>query len=370
MLVVGGYDTARVNGDWTTFPTFEGCPTCVVVSNMTYEYEGGSTSLMANSSDYLQVGLEPFTRTIDMPQYMWDKFREVSLGTYDADMGLLTYDVNNPPTGNITVTLSNGYKTKMLTQELFSKPRYYNEEGVYSIKNDSIIISTVTNTTDAGYVASWGMPYLTMNYLLMDHEKKQWKMAPAHRNDYGNNGGALISTICGPAIPGPTGNSSASATPTPHHHKSNVGAIVGGVIGGVLALALIICGIGYFFWRSQKKKRAAAQANQPPPGYQHSHHNAMSEAGDTRASIWTSTAPTEYSELASPPAENGFSPNPTVSGWLHKQGPIPEDVSEMPGSGKVKNADEDGQKPYMSATSGPMNDEPIEMPGDNHRHSK
>lgn len=163
LVVVGGYDTARVNGEWTTFPTFNKCPTCAVITNLTYEYEGGSTSLFANSSETLEVGLDPFVHGLELPQDIFDRFANASQATYNETLELLTYPVGTVG-GNISVTMSNGFKTTMVASELFTRPRTY-KEGVYSISDDNVTISVITNSTDAGYVASWGMPYLTMNYV-------------------------------------------------------------------------------------------------------------------------------------------------------------------------------------------------------------
>ena len=341
LLTIGGYDTARVDGEFTTFPTFDDCATCVVVKNITWVWEGGSTSLFANDSEILQIGLEPFTKSINLPQHMFEKFIEASLGTFDPDLELITYPVDAVPQGNITVTLSNGYETTILGDELFSKPRLYNENGTYEISNETVTIGLVNNLTTAGYVATWGMPYLTMNYLLMDHDHKKFKMAKAVRGDFGVSGGALISTICGPESV-PTGNNGTSNSPNinagsdKHSGGSDAGAIAGGVVGGILGLALIICGFGYLFWRANRKKKNQQQH----PEMQHQSHyggttaGARSDAGDARASIFTSTAPTEYSELASPQQQytsaNGSTQKmPSVNSWLMSQNSSDE-VSVFP----------------------------------------
>ena len=341
LLAIGGYDTARVDGEFTTFPTFDDCATCVQVKNITWLWEGGSTSLFSNDSQILQIGLDPFTKGINLPQDMFEKFIEASLGTFDADLSLITYPPDAVPQGNLSVTLSNGYETTVLGDELFSKPRLYNENGTYAVSNETVTIGLVTNLTSAGYVASWGMPYLTMNYLLMDHDHKEFKMAKAIRGDFGDSGGALISTICGPeSVPtgntGPANSSNVDTGSSKHSGGSNAGAIAGGVVGGLLGLALIICGFGYLFWRANRKKK---EQHHPEMQHQNSHYGgttagARSDAGDTRASIFTSTAPTEYSELASP-QQQYMSPNgstqkvPTVNNWLMSQNG-PDEVSKGP----------------------------------------
>jgi hypothetical protein len=355
LLVVGGYDTARVDGEFTTFPTFEDCATCLVANNITWIWEGGSTSLFANDSEILQIGLDPYQKGIDVPQHIYQKFLDATQGQYDPDLGLAIYDVNNPPRGNISVTLSNGYTTTILGDELFSKPRLYNNEtAIYEISNDTVTIGLVTNFTEPGYVASWGMPFLTMNYLLMDHDNQEFKMAKAVRGDYG----ALISTICGPEqVPtsAPTTADSSNSS-----GGSNTGVIAGSVVGGVLGLALIICGVGYFFWRQNRNRKQQRQSEMAQSsGYGGTTAGARSEAGDTRASIFTSN----YSELASP-EQKWASPNmPSVNNWLMGQkGGIPEDVSGL--NIDFVSSTNLIQQPYISATmNGP---EPLEMPGDHY----
>ncbi|RMZ84113.1 hypothetical protein DV738_g707, partial [Chaetothyriales sp. CBS 135597] len=328
LLVIGGYDRARVDGPWTVFPTYEGCPTCVTVVDITYVSEGGSTSLMANSNDYLDIGLEPFTSGLSLPQDMFESFAAATGATFDSTYQLLTYPIDDPPTGNLSVTFSDGYQTTIPSQELFLRPSTYDAEGIYTVINESILISATTNDTSPGYVASWGMPILTMNYILVDHEYQEWKIAPALREPASSIGSPLIATICASAP------SSSTTRPSPGP-KSHVGAIVGGVVGGVLGLALILLGFGYFFWRSKRKNRAAKQATQPtaPPAYApdqelNSPKPAVSEAGDPRTSVWTNSGTTEYSELASPPHHGSEFSQSSQQIGLHKQGTIHEEVRQ------------------------------------------
>ncbi|RMD42403.1 hypothetical protein DV735_g2693, partial [Chaetothyriales sp. CBS 134920] len=371
LLVIGGYDSARVAPPWTTFPTYENCPTCVTVVDMTYVWEEGSTSLLANSTDSLEIGLEPFSTGISLPQYMFDKFAAETDGTFDPSIGLLTYNIDSPPTGNISVTLSNGYQTTMINQEIFSKPRYYNSEGVFDIYDDSMLIALIGNNTTPGYVASWGMPFLTMNYILMDHENEEWNMAPAVRGPASLIGSPAITTICGPALPtssatsatsttssttsstsSRTQSSTSTASASAQAQKNNTGAIVGGVVGGVLGLALILLGFGYLFWRSRRKNKAAVQAPPPtePPAYAQNPDRyggvpkpVVSEVTDPRTSI---LAGSEFSELPSPPQHGSeFSQSSHVQGLLQKQDPI----------------DEQESTPFIGPTSGPI-DGPVELP--------
>jgi hypothetical protein len=292
LLTIGGYDRARVQGDLSTFQMFDDCPTCVVISEMTYDYPGGSSSLFPNSSETFDVSLEPFERGIQVPQDVFESFARASNGMWDSSLGLLTYSAANPPSGNISVTLSNGYTTIIPSEELFVMPRLYSEEGVYSISNDTIIISELANYTAPGYVASWGIPYLTMNYMVVDYDEGSFKMAPAFRESFGEDGGSVIENLCTPGI---------STTPSPSPAPSVIkhtptGAIAGGVVGGVGGLALI-AGLLYFvFFRKRKRSIAGFRQRGPASSLETSQmpwtgKPELSSSTDTRQPPSSETSP-------------------------------------------------------------------------------
>jgi hypothetical protein len=175
----------------------------------------------------------------------------------------LTYAAKDTPTGNLTVTLSNGYKISIPPEELFYVPRGYNDDGKYEVLDTTYKIAMMVNTTDDGYVKNWGIPFLTMNYVIGDYQRNQFKMAPAIRTDFsktGTAGSSLSNNLkasCDPttkstptptsgsdsdstdvSASGATGSSSSSnnnASSAADKDKAvNTGAIVGGVVGGVL----------------------------------------------------------------------------------------------------------------------------------------
>jgi hypothetical protein len=210
----------------------------------------------------LEIGLKPFLRKLQLPQDVFDNLIRVSNGTFNALLSLITYPRANPPDGNLTVTLQNGYTTVIPSSELFSLPRDYDSNGFYSIVDPEWVIAEATNGTDPRYVASWGIPYLTMNYLVVDYDRGTFQMAPAIRTDFSSaEAGALIKTVC-PPVP------TTSATPTPSKtappttttsvapvvHTNHTGAIAGGVVGGVVGLALIAGLLIFIFLR--RKRRA------------------------------------------------------------------------------------------------------------------
>ena len=232
---------------------------CVVITSLSYEDDTGSTNLFSNASESLQVALNSSQRVLSVPQNVWVNFKIATNGSYNASY--LSYASNAVPTVNVTVTLQNGYKTVIPAEELFSYPRTYNDEGQYDIIDDTHQISTFANTTNTGYVLEWGIPYMTMNYVIPDYKRSQFKMAPAIRTDFANQGaGYELHDSCDPvtkataaptriATARPAATSAAADTQT----STNVGAIVGGVVGGILGLTLIVRGLASLFHRSRRR---------------------------------------------------------------------------------------------------------------------
>ncbi|EXJ83737.1 hypothetical protein A1O1_07363 [Capronia coronata CBS 617.96] len=316
-LVIGGYDTTRVNGELTTFNARETCEMCVVVTELSWESDSGSQNLFSNSSESLQINLQPSERYIYVPQNVFDNLQTATEGVY-VDPYLAYASL---PTGNLSVTLQNGYKTTIPAEELFMYPRGYDDDGKYEVLDNSYMISMVLNTTNTGYVLDWGIPYLTMNYIIGDYKREQFKMAPAIRTDFSNQGGGYaMKASCDPTT-APT----APPTPKPssHHKSNNTGAIVGGVVGGVLGVLLIAGGVAVLFYRRRRRNRAAAaNGTYGAPGMTPMMtEGAMSPHGGStmeRYSQWTAVSPTDVgaSELGNNQKPGG---NVQVNQWLSSQ---------------------------------------------------
>ena len=137
LLVVGGYDTARVQGNLTTFDTFQNGATCLVVTNITYESVNGSTSLFSNSSETLEISLEPFERTLELPQNIFDNFARASNAFFNASLGLLTYPRANPPDGNQSL-----YRT--------ATPQSYRLRSCFRCQDSMIRMASTPSSTLTG----------------------------------------------------------------------------------------------------------------------------------------------------------------------------------------------------------------------------
>jgi hypothetical protein len=315
-LVLGGYDNTRFGSesDLVAFPVQSDCAGCVQVTGLSYDTLSGSTNLFANASETLQINLQPGSRVLYVTQDIFMRFANATNGTYDLGLENLRYPASDPPTGNLSVTLKNGYKTTIPAEELFVYPRLYNNTG-YSISNNTVLVAEVANQTNDGYVLDWGIPYLTMNYFIADYARSQIQLAPAIRTDFANQGGGyLLQAICDPSEPTSTTTSSKTATATAPamtsspatlapSKSSNTGAIVGGVVGGVLGLILIVGVLGLLFYRSRKRGGPTTTPADAESSTSRPHtHDGMSQLGgglSNRFSNSTATTPVDINELSS-----------------------------------------------------------------------
>jgi hypothetical protein len=266
LLVIGGWDTARVDGELTDMNYTDACPNCFIVDSLTYTApDGGSEDLI---TEPLGFQLESAIRTIWVPQDAYNRFTNFTGATPQAN-GSLTMPID-APLGNLTARLANGYESVIPADQLFTKPRDYNEKGEYEIYNHESTLVQLQNVTvpdDAVIFARGvlGLPFLSQNYVVMDHVKRQFRMGKAKRSDsnqvlLGAAPEVVIESIC-PDDDAPPSSSSGGGG------SSNAGAIAGGVVGGILGLALIAFAI--WFWRRRQRRATAAastKSNDNTPG--------------------------------------------------------------------------------------------------------
>jgi hypothetical protein len=212
-----------------------------------------------------QIALQPYARSITIPQSVWDVFTRVSNGTYDPSRGSLTWPTANRPSGKLSAQVrtytAGNHTIEMPSKELFTFPRTYDETGRYSITSDSLVITTVLNASYNGYVFDWGLPFLTMNYLVMDVEKERFFMAPAIQGVLPDSEARKIQPLCtGLAAPSPTPPGPPTASPTTAGSTSgnHTGAIVGGVLGGIAGLTILAIA-SFFLLRKKRTSRQSAK---------------------------------------------------------------------------------------------------------------
>ena len=210
LLVIGGYDQARVAGPFTSLPVgnwslSRSCPLQVTVSQITY----AGISLFANSSETINACIEPSTQRNVFTPDVASAFGRVTSQNSTAYSGMY-YPVNQRPTGNLTITLSNGYNTTITNSELFTPLRGSDQYGRYAIVNNSIIEAGVADNRQSdpsSVLPTLGGLFLTFNYLIVDYEKGQFRLAPAVPSDQ-QTASSNITTICTPT-------SSPSSAPSP-----------------------------------------------------------------------------------------------------------------------------------------------------------
>lgn len=259
-LLIGGWDTARVEGEMTEMEYYSGAALSVVVDSITYTTpDGTSDELLREPLDCL---VEAAVRGIHVPQSAMDKFNNVTGAPYNA-----TSEYNNMPPaaslGNLTLTLSNGYKTTIPWEELFTQPRDYNEAGEYGIIAPEITMPQIFGLKEIPgaedvEIGVLGTIFFSQNYVIIDHARGEWRMGKAKNT-------AKLGPLDGPHVPSVESICAPDDAPAKSSDGegggSNAGAIAGGVVGGVLGLALIIFAIWFFRRRQRKRTAAAAAAN-------------------------------------------------------------------------------------------------------------
>ena len=259
-LTIGGYDPARVAGDFTTFPVgnwtlLQPCPLQVTVSNITYTFQNGTSVLLTSGN--MDVCIEPFQDRFTFPPDVVQNFANAT--NYNSSYGGLTYPTDQAPDGSLTITLDNNYTTVVPNSELITLERGSDQLGHYVITNSSVVqteISYTAKSDPSTVLPVLGGIYLTFNYLIVDYESGHFQLAPAVPGSQPTSAQAL-KPIC-TQIP----TSAPSVVPTPKK-SSNAGAIAGGTIGGVAGLAII--GVLAFFFLRHRRRRRSQEATTAPP---------------------------------------------------------------------------------------------------------
>lgn len=302
--MIGGFDEARVTEALVNFPINLGwgappvysdtlvtaaCPLSINITSVSYETGNMSFSLFRDPQVPLTACLDSFYNYIELPQNTWNMFAKVSGGTYNSTWQALTYSRTDPPTGSMRVTLDNNYVTTIPADELFVKPRHWNVEGQYTTLSDWPLLAEVRNSSSyPSWSLGFGVPFMTMNYLIVDYERNQFQMAPANRTNFLNNDRAQQPTaICRPRTnesatstashpvvsTKPSTIHTASPSPSSTASKSEADAIAGGITGVFLGVALIAL-LGFLILRRCLKRgglktrtsQSTMAVQQPVPG--------------------------------------------------------------------------------------------------------
>ncbi|KAF9696094.1 hypothetical protein EKO04_006181 [Ascochyta lentis] len=246
LLVVGGYDESRLSSAATTFPMFSDCSTCAVLTAITYDIGGESTTLFSNASETLIVVLDPYSSNLELPAEMLQNLAGAEkAAVWNATSRRFEVPATTAPTGTFTITISDmgnplgdaskpsvaTYKSVIPASELFNQPRAYNAAGVAEVDNTTVYNMAVTNSTGDSGFGILGLPFFTQNYLIVDPDGQSFQLAPAVVTPADPKGAdAKIKQVCR-ILP---------ATKQTSQTAVLAGAIVGAIIGTLLLVALVL----------------------------------------------------------------------------------------------------------------------------------
>lgn len=354
LLVLGGYDEARVAGEFTAFEVHDELkrPYLQITGIEWARSEQDSVSLMPNDTKSLWALPEPYTPYLYVPEDSYFKFVELAnssgdviFDSYDSDVSL--YRFYSVPEGEVIITLNNGMATTILLQDLFYYPYNYNEDGVMQILNDSYYMSLLWPDDSSNGALYLGRPFMDQKMFVADWDAGKFYMADAVKDEQTDTN---IKSLCTP---------SATSTPPRPDSGPDIPAIAGGIAGGVGGL-LVIGLVAWFVLKRKKKAKQQAmpevsessnQVSSPPPKYASAGTYPVSEAPGRYASPPPQHMPPQ--EMASPPR----SPPPQVASYM--QSPmISQGTSPGHWSGQPADSTYHAGKGF-TPTSGPL-----EMPTD------
>ena len=247
VLTIGGYDPARVAGDFTTFPLGvwslqQPCPLQVTIRSVVYNRANGTSESLTSENKVACV--EPFSDHLTFTPAVAAKFGNVT--SYNASYPGLTYPTAQAPDGDLTITLEDNYTTVIPNSELITLKRGSDQFGHYAITNSSIVETEIVYNAQSDPTTirpTLGGVYLTFNYLVVDYESGQFQLAPAVQGNQPTSS-QPIKAIC---------TQTPTSRKTGENTSSKVGAIVGGTVGGAIGLAAI--GVLVFLVRRRLRHR-------------------------------------------------------------------------------------------------------------------
>jgi hypothetical protein len=291
---------------------FSDCPTCAILTAITYDLGSTSTTLFAAATDTLIVKLDPFSSDIRLPAAMLQNLAAAEkTAIWNATSRHFELPTIPAPAGTITVTLSDmgtplgdaskpsvaTYKSVIPAGELYNRPRAYNVAGLLQVNNATVFNMAVTNQTGAITIGTLGIPFFTQNYLIVDPEARKFQLAPAVVAPAAPAGAdAKVKQVCR-VLPGAKPNSQVAAI---------AGAVVGSIMGTLLVVTL-------FLWLRKRRQDKGSQrhsrgdsdaptatSQNPIVARMPTHHSSESESLDLpAAAIVLSDGNTFPSPLAS-----------------------------------------------------------------------
>ncbi|KAH7398285.1 aspartic peptidase domain-containing protein [Pyrenochaeta sp. MPI-SDFR-AT-0127] len=253
LLVIGGYDESRLKSAATTFPMFSDCPTCAILTAITYDVGGKSTNLFSDATETLIVNLDPFSSDLKLPAQMLQNLASAEkTAVWNKTSRRFELPAATAPVGTITITISDmgvplkdaskpsvaTYKTVIPASELYNRPRAYNAVGVLEVDNATVYNMAVTNQTGSITLGTLGLPFFTQNYLVVDPDARNFQLAPAVVAPADPKGAdAKIKQVC-------------RVLPITKQ-KSQVALLAGAIVGSIVGTLLLV---GLFLYLRARKQ--------------------------------------------------------------------------------------------------------------------
>lgn len=259
LLTIGGYSKARVAEKvWTNFSInaeyrSSPCPLQILLQDMRITFSNGTShSLFTDAAARIPACIDPLQNQFTFTKAMSNRFSELTEHEFNVTgeppFNIQTYPISKEHLmENLTIVLSNGYKTVIPHYELVSQFRGTNEEGKYSVLNESRIMVAAApdekDTGDGNILPVLGGVYLSQNYLLVDYKRGTFSMAPARIDDV-KEGQEDIETVIDPDTEDGEGPSSDG--------RLRVGEI-GGIVAGVILVAVVAVAVYLYFRKSEEE---------------------------------------------------------------------------------------------------------------------
>jgi len=305
LFILGGYDEARVAGEFTAFDVDQETKSPYVqVTGIAWEtINQDSIDLMPNASQAVWALPEPRNYYVGVPGESYLKFLDATNSSGKVIYNSTSGWVNFPtiPDGDFVVTLNNGMKTTIPAKDLFLHPQDYDSNGVMQNSNDSYYVDRLMPQINPSSALYLGLPFMNQKMFVADWDAGKFYMADAVKDEQTTTNVRPLCTSSTTVPPSPP------PSPSPHPDSGpNIPAIAGGVGGGVGGLILIGL-IAWFVLRKKKNAQEQAtpevseppyQVSSPPPKYATSSVHPVSDPRESYFSPPPQHIPPQ--EMASP----------------------------------------------------------------------